>query len=122
MAEQLMGAVIAMAGDQCVAIASDHRYGRGSITLATNYEKVFQVGKHLFLGIAGIPTDSERILKRMRFRKNVYEVNESRIMTPQVYAKNLSNILYEARFSPYMVEPVIAGLEYPGKLEQLHSE
>lgn len=121
MADQVMGAVIAMAGDQCVAIASDHRYGRGSITLATNYEKVFKVGDHLFLGMAGVPTDCDRIVKLMRFKKNLYEIAENRAMKPCVYAKNLSNVLYEARFASYMVEAVVAGLDYSGNIMQVFS-
>jgi 20S proteasome subunit beta 3 len=34
------GSVVAMAGKNCVAIASDLRLGNQSLTIATNFEKV----------------------------------------------------------------------------------
>jgi 20S proteasome alpha/beta subunit len=34
------GSVIAMAGKDCVAIASDLRLGAGAMTVASNFEKV----------------------------------------------------------------------------------
>ena len=37
------GAVLAMSGDNCVAIASDLRLGRELITIATDFPKVSQI-------------------------------------------------------------------------------
>ncbi|KOB68744.1 Proteasome subunit beta type, partial [Operophtera brumata] len=71
------GAVVAMKGQDCVAIASDKRYGIQAQTVATNFPKL----------------------------------KENRIMKPKTFAAMLSNLLYEKRFGPYFVEPVIAGLD-----------
>lgn len=44
-------------------------------------------------------------------RKNLYELKENRKMSPKVFSAMVSNMLYEKRFGPYFVEPIIAGLD-----------
>lgn len=44
-------------------------------------------------------------------RMNLYELKENRIMKPKTFSAMLSNVLYEKRFGPYFIEPVIAGLD-----------
>ncbi|XP_035230497.1 proteasome subunit beta type-3-like, partial [Stegodyphus dumicola] len=49
--------------------------------------------------------------QKLKFRLNMYELREGREMTPRTFASVLSNLLYEQRFGPFFVVPVIAGLE-----------
>lgn len=42
---------------------------------------------------------------------NLYELKENRVMRPKTFMAMLSNLLYEKRFGPYFIEPVIAGLD-----------
>ena len=37
------GAVLAMTGDQCVAVASDLRFGRELQTISTDFTKVYNI-------------------------------------------------------------------------------
>lgn len=105
------GCVVAMKGKDCVAIATDHRFGVRYNTIDTNFEKVFQMNPHMFLGLVGLQSDILTVRDRLLFRKNLYEVRENRTMTPERFAAMLSSFLYEKRFGPYFVEPVIAGLD-----------
>ena len=41
----------------------------------------------------------------------MYELSESRTMTPKTFAAVLSNMLYERRFGPFFINPVIAGID-----------
>ncbi|KAG8928175.1 proteasome core particle subunit beta 3 [Tulasnella sp. 418] len=41
----------------------------------------------------------------------MYTIKEEREIEPQTFAHLVSSTLYERRFGPYFVEPVIAGLE-----------
>ena len=45
------GSVIAMAGKDCVAIASDLRLGAGAMTVALNFEKVSLALHHPMLSL-----------------------------------------------------------------------
>lgn len=54
-------APVAMAGKECVAIASDLRFGVQLQTLATDYKKVYKIHDQLFLGLSGLASDSETL-------------------------------------------------------------
>merc|ERR1712159_954228 len=105
------GAVVAMAGDKCIAIACDRRFGVDLSTVSFDYEKCFQMGDKLFVGLGGFVTDIQTVHEKLLFRKNLYEQREKRKISPEVFESMLSNMLYEHRFGPFFTSPVIAGLK-----------
>ena len=109
------GAIIAMSGKNCVGIASDNRLGIQLQTVAMDFKKVFKISDKIFVGLAGLATDIQTLDQLLRFRKDLYELRENREMSPKTFSNLLSNILYEKRFGPYFVEPVVAGLDDKGK-------
>lgn len=48
--------------------------------------------------------------ERLRFRVNMYTIKEEREIAPETFAHLVSSTLYEHRFGPYFIEPVMAGL------------
>lgn len=104
------GAVVAMKGKDCVAIGSDNRFGIQAQTLSDDMQKIFPMGQHLYIGLPGLATDTQTVFEKLRFRVNLYELKENRIMKPKTFTNVVSNMLYEKRFGPFFVEPVIAGL------------
>mmetsp|Transcript_10501 Transcript_10501/g.15337 ORF Transcript_10501/g.15337 Transcript_10501/m.15337 type:complete len:204 (+) Transcript_10501:146-757(+) len=107
-------AIIAMSGKDCVGIACDTRLGAQMQTVSCDFKKVFQYGK-TFVGLAGLATDVQTMNNLLKFRMNLYELREEREMTPKVLSNLLSNLLYEKRFGPYFIEPVVAGLDANNK-------
>jgi len=104
-----------MVGKNCVAIASDLRLGNQALTVATNFEKVFPVTDRIYLGMAGLATDVLTLRERFRFRVNMYTIKEEREIEPETFAHLVSSTLYERRFGPYFIEPIIAGITSPAK-------
>jgi len=104
------GAVVAMTGRNCVAIASDLRFGIQFQTIACDFPKVFRIHDHLYIGLPGLATDIQTVLNKCRFREKLYALREERKMKPAVFGNMVSSMLYEKRFGPYFVEPIIAGL------------
>ena len=104
------GTVIAMAGKNCVGIACDKRIGAQLTTIDTNFNKIYEMGPGLYIGFAGLATDAITVSQRLKFRKNLFELRENRKTTPQIFTSIVSNMLYEKRFSPYFVEPIVVGL------------
>jgi len=102
--------VVAMVGKNCAAIASDLRLGNQALTIATNFEKVFPVTERMYLGMAGLATDIQTLRERFRFRVNMYTIKEEREIEPETFAHLVSSTLYERRFSPYFIEPIVVGL------------
>jgi len=105
------GAVVAMKGDGCIAIAADRRFGIQLQTIGLDFDKIFEVGPKIFMGLPGLATDTQTVFQRMKFRTNLYELKENRPVTPKVLGAMVTNLLYEHRFGPYFVEPIIAGLD-----------
>jgi len=108
-------AMLAMAGKDCVAIASDRRLGVQLTTLATDFPKVFRMSPTLYVGLAGLATDVQTLKGILEFRMQLYKLKEEREMSPAVFSHLLSTLLYEKRFGPYFLEPIVAGLDEKGE-------
>jgi 20S proteasome subunit beta 3 len=108
-------AIIAMGGKDCVGIACDTRLGAQGQTVACDFRKVFKMNDKIFVGLAGLATDVQTMNNLLKFRQNMYELREERQLTPKVFSNVLSNLLYEKRFGPYFIEPVVAGLDENNK-------
>ena len=71
-------AIVAMAGDKCVAIASDLRFGVQMQTMACDYQKLFQIHDKLFVGLAGLATDQKTLCvsctTRLRWKSATYGI------------------------------------------------
>ena len=66
---------------------------------------------HLWVGLPGLATDILTVKQKIEFRMNMYELKETRQMRPKTFANMVSNMLYERRFGPFFVEPIVAGLD-----------
>jgi 20S proteasome subunit beta 3 len=107
------GSVVAMRGKNCVAIACDLRLGNQALTVACNFDKVFPVSERLYVGLPGLASDVSTLREKFRYRVNMYKMKEEREIEPETFAHLVSSTLYERRFGPYFIEPVIAGLSAP---------
>lgn len=59
----------------------------------------------------GLSTDTLTCAQRLKFRVNLYELREGRKLTPKTFGAMVQAFLYERRFGPFFVNPVIAGLD-----------
>ncbi|KAF8502477.1 20S proteasome subunit beta 3 [Gautieria morchelliformis] len=108
------GSVVAMVGKNCVAIASDLRLGNQALNVAT-FDKIFPVTDRIYIGLSGLATDVSTLRERFRFRVNMYTIKEEREIEPATFAHLVSSTLYEKRFGPFFIEPVIAGISSPSR-------
>jgi 20S proteasome subunit beta 3 len=63
------GAMVAMKGKNCIAIACDRRLGVQMKTIATNFQKVFKMQDNIFLGLAGLGTDIQTLYTNAHQRR-----------------------------------------------------
>lgn len=98
-----------MTGKDCVAIACDLRLGSQSLGVSNNFEKIFHYG-HVFLGLTGLATDVTTLSETFRYKTNLYKLREDRSIEPDTFAQLISSTLYQKRFGPYFVGPVVAGI------------
>merc|ERR1719310_1333526 len=85
------------------------------MTIATDFEKIFKVHNKLYIGLPGLATDVQTIRDTLKFKMNLYKLREEREIKPETFGHLVSGMLYEKRFGPYFVEPVIAGLDKDNK-------
>ncbi|KAI8873039.1 N-terminal nucleophile aminohydrolase [Ramicandelaber brevisporus] len=104
-------AIVAMVGKNCVAIAADKRLGAQAMTVSTNFQKVFPMTDKTYIGLAGLATDVSTLHSKFRRKVTEYAMEENRTIEPKTFAHVVSATLYEKRFGPYFIEPVIAGLD-----------
>lgn len=109
------GTAIAMTGKDCVAIACDKRLGQQFTTIACEFSKIFEVGPTTYVSFPGLATDTLTFMERLRFRVNLYELRENRKIGVKPLESLISNMLYEKRFGPYFIGPIIAALDANGK-------
>ncbi|KAJ1802642.1 proteasome core particle subunit beta 3, partial [Coemansia sp. RSA 2598] len=108
-------AIVAMVGKNCVAIAADKRLGQQALTVDMDFEKVFRMTDRAFIGLSGLATDVKTVHDTLRMRVNLYRHREERVIEPKTMAYLVSHMLYERRFGPYYIEPIIAGLDKDNK-------
>lgn len=101
-----------MVGKDCVAIACDLRLGLQSLTVSNNFPKIFQYAPSCYLGLTGLATDVSTVSDLFRYKVNMYRLREERNISPQTLANLVSSSLYEKRFGPYFVSPVLAGINH----------
>ena len=100
-----------MVGKDCVAIACDLRLGLQALTVSNNYPKIFQYAPTVYLGLTGLATDISTVSELMRYKVNMYRLREERDISPKTFANLVSSSLYERRFGPWFVGPIVAGIE-----------
>lgn len=102
-----------MTGKNCVAIACDLRLGLQSLTVSNNFPKIFPYGPNLYVGLTGLATDIASVSDLLRYKVNMYRLREERPISPKTMANLVSTSLYEKRFGPWFVGPVVAGIMPP---------
>lgn len=63
---------MAMKGKECVAIATDKRFGVQAQTVSLDFPKVFEMGPHLYVGLPGLATDIQTVKEKLKFRYGIY--------------------------------------------------
>lgn len=101
-----------MVGKDCVAIACDLRLGLQALTVSNNFPKIFNYAPSVFLGLTGLATDVQTVSDTFRYKVNMYRLREERNIAPQTLANLVSSSLYERRFGPWFVSPVLAGINH----------
>jgi len=105
------GACVAMVGKDCVAIACDLRLGLQALTVSNDFPKIFPFSNgSVYLGLTGLATDVSTVSELFRYKVNMYRLREERDISPQTFAHLVSSSLYERRFGPWFVSPVVAGI------------
>ncbi|EGV99311.1 Proteasome subunit beta type-3 [Cricetulus griseus] len=87
------GAVMALKGKNCVAIAVDRRFGIQAQMVTTDFQKIFPIGDRLYIGLAVLATYVQTVAQRLKFLLNLYELKEGRQIKPYTLTSMVANLL-----------------------------
>ena len=72
------GAMVAIAGKNCVALGCDKRLGVQMTTVAMNMIKVFKIQDNILLGLTGFATDVQTFAALMKFKVNLFNLRQTK--------------------------------------------
>lgn len=105
------GSILACRGKSSVVVVSDKRLGQGSITVSTNLQREFQINPLCVVLFASFQPDCFHFVKRIRKQTNLFKLKERRDISPRELANMISFMLYEKRWTPLYVSPIVAGIQ-----------
>ena len=85
------------------------RLGSQSLGVSNNFEKIFNYD-NVYFALTGLASDVLTVSEEFRMKTNLYKMKEERIMEPETFANLVSSSLYERRFGPWFVGPIVAGI------------
>ena len=109
--DQYGGCVVVMGGKNCIAIASDLRFGNEQFTSSFNTPKLFKINKNLYIAVTGLLVDISTVIHEIDHKISIYSIKDSFSIKPFVLSNVLSNLLYQQRFSPFLIESIVCGLD-----------
>ena len=87
--------------------------------------QVHAISEKVYVGLTGFNADTTTVLNELRTHQKIYEMREQRPIAPKVCDLTITNLeknplkvlasyfswmLYKRRFGPYLIEPIVAGL------------
>jgi len=109
------GDIVAIAGQDYVAIACDTRLKKGYEIMSRDQSKLFKINDRVILGSGGCWCDVVTFSRILEMRAKMYRYDHNQELSCQSAAQLVQTMLYNRRFFPYYVNNVVAGIDENGK-------
>ncbi len=97
-----------------VVVATDSLISWGTMILSEKGIKAFKLTDSIVLASAGLTSDYQMLVNRLRAQIKLYELNEKRRISVKALSKIVANTLYSRRLMPLYVQTVIVGVDEDG--------
>jgi proteasome beta subunit len=106
---------VAIACEDGVVLATDTRVVGGYYFIAHKHgKKVYKVDDHLAMTISGGVADAQAILDFLKVQARLHRMNRGFPLPARSAASLVSNILFNSRMSPLLVQLILAGMDTYG--------
>uniref|UniRef100_A0ABI7VVZ0 Proteasome component C10-II n=1 Tax=Felis catus TaxID=9685 RepID=A0ABI7VVZ0_FELCA len=95
------GAVMALKGKNCVAIAADRHFGIQAQMVTMDFQKFFPMGNQLYIGLTGLITDVQTVAQQLKFWLNLYELKDGWEIKAYTLMSIMANLLYRDGLQPH---------------------
>lgn len=97
-----------------VVLATDTRVTMGFFVAHRYGKKVFKIGDHMAMTIAGTAAHGQSVVEILRANASLYALQHGRPMPVAAAARLAANILFGQRFSPLALQAIIGGMDESG--------
>jgi len=77
-------------------------------------KKIYMITRNIGLTIAGVPAEAQNLMDILKANANIYQIQRNRTIPVRSVGGLASQILFSERFSPYIVQIIIAGYDTEG--------
>jgi len=97
-----------------VVVATDSLITWGTYVLTDKGVKAFKLTDTIVLASAGLTSDYQMLVNRLKAQIKLYELNQKKDITVKALSKMLANTLYARRMAPLYVQTIVIGLDAEG--------
>jgi proteasome beta subunit len=97
-----------------VVVATDSLITWGTHVLTDKGVKAFKLTDTIILASAGLTSDYQMLINRLKAQIKLYELNQKKDITVKALSKMLANTLYSRRMAPLYVQTVVVGIDADG--------
>ena len=99
-----------------VVLASEKRVSYGYMIMSKSGKKVFPITENIGAACAGLVADMQIMVREIAAYAKLYELDKGRPISVKSAAKMLASVLFQRRFSPYITQTIIGGIEEDGPI------
>ena len=113
--QSIQGAtVVGLVCSDGVVLAAEKRVSWGRMVMSKSGKKVFQITPSMGLAFAGLVSDMQALTREATAYANLFRLENNRTITVKAMAKLISNILFQRRMMPLLMETVVGGMDSDG--------
>ena len=97
-----------------VVLASEKRVSWGRMVMSRSGKKVFKLTPNIGLAFAGLVSDMQALAREAGAYATLFKLENNRPIPVRAMAKLISNILFQRRLFPLLMETVVGGVDEEG--------
>ncbi|MEM2896481.1 MAG: archaeal proteasome endopeptidase complex subunit beta [Candidatus Bathyarchaeia archaeon] len=97
-----------------VVFATDTRATMGYFVAHKRAKKVYRIDDHVAMTIAGAVGDAQAIVDVLKANAQLYRFESGSPMPVSAAARLVANILFSARYTPFILQALIGGVDHSG--------
>jgi proteasome beta subunit len=97
-----------------VVLASEKRVSYGRLVASTKGQKVFKLTENVGLAFAGLMSDMQALVREASAYAKLFYFDKNRPISTKAMAKLISNMLFNRRMMPLLMETVVGGYDPDG--------
>jgi len=113
--QQIQGATtVGLVCSDGVVLASEKRVSWGRLVSSKHGKKVFKLTDNIGLAFAGLMSDMQALVREASAYANLFRLEKGRPISTKSMSKLISNMLFNRRMMPLLMETVVGGVDDDG--------